>query len=695
MKVDISYIIPVFNAENHLKECLQSIVIASKELDYEIIVVDDCSPGPCKNLIHDFGNENVKYIRHEQNKSCFQARLSGIKSARGKYIFSIDPDDLLLDVKMQELIKYANAKSTDIIQLPVAHGSNPTDQKQVSYSSPLALNTNKEIWDAFVNHKHEIHWNFCGKLFLSKFLKKTLESYADDGFYLNMCEDFCLTVPCYSNASSFHIVCNLGKYFYRESNSSLTHVRLKDSALALRTINEYKLARNKTLDYLSSTETNTFRSRQLDALFSSNLSFLVPKLEDLIKIDHSIFTALQEAFNREDFANFFVNSPYFLPKKIATNLVNTQKNDSNIKSLIILNDLCNETILAYLRLLQNTNKNNIKVISISSPKDNIHFFNFGKYIERITKNELAKFLKDFTPEIVYSIGYSSDIALSNSMFLKLLGYPVIYVEIGGLFGTNDWATLISKKIKFFRLFDSVVVNDSLSLKIYESAKIIHLKLFDEQFKSLNLTPQNKQDSILVIADTISSADMICVLDLVHALKESMSPFVYIVGTVEKKNQLLSLIKNAGLDKQIIFTEWLENGINLLKTARVVLNFQNDNNCVQLQNLSKQLNSILLSVNKYDEFDQFVSDVRKILKGDTGASDIANRLTTSPSILEQLTQHLEQLDSTNVRQTLTEDEIRMISRYKRVQRFANRVLPINSIGRKVVRYLAKGVYQYLK
>ena len=360
-----------------------------------------------------------------------------------------------------------------------------------------------------------------------------------------------------------------------------------------------------------------------------------------------------------------------------------------------MNDLCNETILAYLRLLQNTSENNTKVISISSKKDNIHFLNFGKYIERIAKNELTKFLRDFTPEIVYSIGYSSDIALSNSMFLKLLGYPVIYVEIGGLFGTNDWASVISKKIKFFRLFDSVVVNDSLSLKIYESAKIIHLKLFDEQYKSLNLTPQKKQDLILVIADTISSADMICVLDLVHTLKESMSPFVYIVGTVEKKNQVLSLIKNAGLDKQIIFTEWLENGINLLKTARVVLNFQNDNNCVQLQNLSKQLNSILLSVNKYDEFDQFVSDVRKILKGDTGASDIVNRLTTSPSILEQLTQHLEQLDSTNVRQTLTEDEIRMISRYKRVQRFANRVLPINSIGRKVVRYLAKGVYQYLK
>ena len=98
-----SFIIPVYGTERFLPRCLDSI-LAQTERDFEIVVVDDCSPGDCAEIVKAYG-DSVRYIRHEKNRSAFQARLTAVREAKGEYVVPLDPDDYITP----ELLERASA----------------------------------------------------------------------------------------------------------------------------------------------------------------------------------------------------------------------------------------------------------------------------------------------------------------------------------------------------------------------------------------------------------------------------------------------------------------------------------------------------------------------------------------------------------------------------------------------------------
>ena len=89
-----SFIVPVYGTERFLPRCLDSL-FAQTDKDFEVIVVDDCSPGDCAAVLKPYAGR-VRYVRHETNRSAFQARWTGIRAATGDYVVPVDPDDYLL-----------------------------------------------------------------------------------------------------------------------------------------------------------------------------------------------------------------------------------------------------------------------------------------------------------------------------------------------------------------------------------------------------------------------------------------------------------------------------------------------------------------------------------------------------------------------------------------------------------------------
>lgn len=92
----VSVIIPVYNVEKYLRECLDSIVNQSLR-DIEIICVNDCTPDKSQEILDEYAAQDSRFIllKHEQNKGLSGTRNTGLARAKGGYIYFIDSDDFL------------------------------------------------------------------------------------------------------------------------------------------------------------------------------------------------------------------------------------------------------------------------------------------------------------------------------------------------------------------------------------------------------------------------------------------------------------------------------------------------------------------------------------------------------------------------------------------------------------------------
>lgn len=98
MKNDIliSIIVPVYNVDKYLSQCLNSLIISNME-EIEIILVDDGSTDRSGIICDEFANKySFINVIHKRNEGLSSARNDGIKSARGKWISLIDSDDLVV-----------------------------------------------------------------------------------------------------------------------------------------------------------------------------------------------------------------------------------------------------------------------------------------------------------------------------------------------------------------------------------------------------------------------------------------------------------------------------------------------------------------------------------------------------------------------------------------------------------------------
>lgn len=110
-----SIIIPIFNVEEYIEECIQS-VINQDFLDYELILIDDGSTDGSASICDQYSliNENIKVI-HQSNSGVSAARNRGIQVAEGDYLLFLDGDDFLLDNVLNKINRILNDKDYDII----------------------------------------------------------------------------------------------------------------------------------------------------------------------------------------------------------------------------------------------------------------------------------------------------------------------------------------------------------------------------------------------------------------------------------------------------------------------------------------------------------------------------------------------------------------------------------------------------
>ncbi len=117
----ISIIIPVYNTEKYIAECLDSVLSQSitgvvAQLSIEIIIVNDGSPDNSVAIIDEYRKKHSNIILvNQRNAGQSVARNNAIEIARGEYIFFLDSDDLLPPGALSTLYKLAIETGSEVI----------------------------------------------------------------------------------------------------------------------------------------------------------------------------------------------------------------------------------------------------------------------------------------------------------------------------------------------------------------------------------------------------------------------------------------------------------------------------------------------------------------------------------------------------------------------------------------------------
>ena len=119
-KEKISVIIPVYNAELYLKECLDSIC-NNTYIDLEIILLNDGSLDRSGKICDDYAQKDARIkVFHKKNQGVSATRNLGIKYATGKYIAFIDSDDYVEKNYFKSLYENLKMNDTDLSVCRVA-----------------------------------------------------------------------------------------------------------------------------------------------------------------------------------------------------------------------------------------------------------------------------------------------------------------------------------------------------------------------------------------------------------------------------------------------------------------------------------------------------------------------------------------------------------------------------------------------
>jgi glycosyltransferase involved in cell wall biosynthesis len=221
----LSVIIPVFNAEEFLCRAIDS-VCASTLQGVEIIVIDDASSGACRQIVQNY--PGVKYIRHEENKGLFAARVTGIRHAQGTYIAHLDPDDWVEPAIYEKACDKAFGDDLDMVLFNVMQEDEShrrwIEPRNVLY--PFAGRSGLQILEQiFVLEADSWIWHVCWNKIIKRDIALKALRYIKEGRHLVMYEDLLWSTLLFTqlqNSRAIAAIEDIGLSYFRHGEA-ITH----------------------------------------------------------------------------------------------------------------------------------------------------------------------------------------------------------------------------------------------------------------------------------------------------------------------------------------------------------------------------------------------------------------------------------------------------------------------------------------
>ncbi len=203
-----SVIVPVYQVENYLPRCIESVLNQTFS-DFELILVDDGSPDRCPQICDQYQatDDRIKVL-HKSNGGLASARRAGIREATGEYVFNLDSDDLLEPDTLECARRIICDTNCDMVSFSYQWVKNHSTIRVTNDGLPEGLYTGKEIetsiyprllLDCNMNH---ISYYLSGKAVRRELLLPHQLAVSES---ISLGEDLCCVIPCYLHANSVYI----------------------------------------------------------------------------------------------------------------------------------------------------------------------------------------------------------------------------------------------------------------------------------------------------------------------------------------------------------------------------------------------------------------------------------------------------------------------------------------------------------
>lgn len=111
----LSVIIPVYNAQKYIVDCLESVLQQQVSFDYEVILVNDGSTDSTASVLEKYENHERVRILHQENRGASAARNKGIACSKGEYLCFVDSDDELPQGALAAFVNMACAEQAKLV----------------------------------------------------------------------------------------------------------------------------------------------------------------------------------------------------------------------------------------------------------------------------------------------------------------------------------------------------------------------------------------------------------------------------------------------------------------------------------------------------------------------------------------------------------------------------------------------------
>lgn len=144
----ISVVVPVYNVEKYLMECLDSLANQTFE-DFEVICVNDGSDDSSPDILEEYASEDERFkIVSQENKGLSGARNTGMNYIKGRYLLFLDSDDWLELNALELLYNHANALNSEMVIFPYRYFNQETKQYEENDFTKL------NMFDSSVDNKN-------------------------------------------------------------------------------------------------------------------------------------------------------------------------------------------------------------------------------------------------------------------------------------------------------------------------------------------------------------------------------------------------------------------------------------------------------------------------------------------------------------------------------------------------------------
>ena len=209
----VSIIVPVYQVEKYLRQCIDSI-LAQTFTDFELILVDDGSKDQSGQICEEYSERDSRIcVIHTENRGAAAARNAGLARASGAYIAFVDSDDYLSENMLQRMCEVIQNSKCDLVICNFLHVfpdekdnfSRPLQDMEISGREVLAHRKTQKNYGVWT-----VVWNKLYKRKLFENLRFPEGKYFEDEFFSDQL---------YLSCGSVHVVSDV-LYFYRVWESS-------------------------------------------------------------------------------------------------------------------------------------------------------------------------------------------------------------------------------------------------------------------------------------------------------------------------------------------------------------------------------------------------------------------------------------------------------------------------------------------